>query len=308
MLSVLLAVLAAAANATSSVLQRKANLREVQAHRTGLASLVDLLRQRLWLAGIGTVIVSFLLQAAALATGELAEVQPLLSLELPLTLLLASFVFHRPLGRRTWGDIGVMTGGIALFLFALRPSPPAASDQPSGPALAWGAGATAGVLLLLVGLAYLSAGPRRAALLGVAAGVAFALTAVFMSVTLAHGLSWALFSRPELYLVAVAGIAAMVLLQEAFQAGSLVAVQPGVTLSDPVVSVLLGVLLFHEHVRAGGWILAEVTGAVAVGWGAVQLSRSQAAQSHHQDRAVRAGGREPSGDPGRACSDPGGGG
>jgi drug/metabolite transporter (DMT)-like permease len=289
MVSILLALLAAATNAAASVLQRAANLREVQARRTGVTALVNLLRQPLWLAGISAVIVSFLLQAAALATGELAVVQPLLSLELPLTLLIASRVFHRRLDRRAWIDIGVMTGGIAVFLFAVQPAE-AARARPSAAAWAWAIGTTAGLVALLAVLAVFARGPRRGALLGVASGVSFALTAVFMSAALAGGVSWALFTQWETYLVPVAGITAMVLLQLGLQASSLVAVQPGVTLSDPLIAVLLGALLFEEPIRAGGWIVPEVAGAAAVAWGAVRLSRSAAAHAE-QDQSVPERGR-----------------
>jgi drug/metabolite transporter (DMT)-like permease len=238
-----------------------------------VAGLTDLLRQPLWLAGIGAVIVSFLLQAAALATGELAEVQPLMALELPMTLLLASRVFRHPLGARAWLDILVMTGGMTLFLFSLHPTGGSASE-PNGEAWAWTAGVTGGVVVLLAVAAYLTDGLRRAALLGAGSGIAFALTAAFMSGALAPGLSWAVFTRWQTYLVAVAGITAVVLLQVALQAGPLVVVQPGVTLVDPLVAVLLGALVFDEHVRTGPWIVGEVIGAVAVGWGAFRLSRS----------------------------------
>lgn len=273
MISVLLAVLAAATNAASSVLQRKANLREVQAHRTGWGGLADLLRQPLWLAGIGAVVLSFLLQAGALSAGELSEVQPLMSLELPLTLLLASVAFHRRLGRAAWTDIGAMSVGLAVFLFSLSPTEGAPGGV-SGTGWVLGAGGTGAVLAVLAVVAVLSSGVLRASLFGVSSGIAFALTAVFISAALAGGLSGQLFARWQLYLVAVAGLTAMVLLQEGMQAGTLVAVQPGVTLSDPVVAVILGVLLFHERVRTGWWIVPELVGAAAVAWGAVRLSRS----------------------------------
>jgi drug/metabolite transporter (DMT)-like permease len=272
-MTILLAVLAAATNAGASVLQRKANLREVEAHRTGLAGLADLLRQPLWLAGISAVIVSFLLQAGALVVGELSEVQPLMALDLPFSLLLASLVFPQRLGRRVWVEIAVMTGGIAVFLYALHPTEGAPGGA-SGAAWAWGAGVTAGVVALLTGAGMRLAGVRRAALLGIASGVAFALTAVFIAAALAGGLSGEVFTRWQLYLVPVAGITAMVLLQEGLQAGPLVAVQPGVTLSDPVVAVVLGALLFDEGLRTGAWLIPEVIGAAAVAWGAVRLSRS----------------------------------
>jgi drug/metabolite transporter (DMT)-like permease len=273
MLTVVLALLAAASNAGASVLQRMANVREVEAHRSGWAGLADLPRQRLWLAGIGAVIVSFLLQAAALATGELAAVQPLMSLELPMTLLLASRVFGHRLPPRSWLDILVMTGGMGLFLYSLHPFGGAAG-APHGPTWAWAAGATGGTVLVLAAAGSLTRGSRRAALFAAATGTSFALTAAFMSGALAHGLSWGLLTRWQTYLVAAAGLTAMVLLQAALQAGPLVVVQPAVTLVDPAVAVLLGVLLFGESVRTGPWIVGEILGAAAVGWGAFLLSRS----------------------------------
>lgn len=281
MLSVLLAVLAATSNALASVLQRKANRDEVADNGSGLRSIVHLLRRPLWLAGLAAVIASFGLQAGALASGELALVQPLLALELPLTIVLASWMFSRRLPRRNWLDILAMSGGLALLLLALLPQ----GGDPRHPgAVAWlaGAGGAGLLVLLLLGAARAATGSRRAALLGMASGVSFALTALFMSAALAGGLA-GIFTRWQTYLVAVSGLVAMLLLQEALQAGSLVAVQPGVTLVDPVVAILLGVLLFHEQVRTGWWVLPEVAGAVAIGWGTLQLSRSSVVADEPED-------------------------
>ncbi|QDP96006.1 hypothetical protein FOE78_08935 [Microlunatus elymi] len=66
--------------------------------------------------------VVFVLQAGALSTGEVSEAQPLLALELPVTLLVASRVFHRHLHRRDWAAITAMAAGMSAFLFAVRPS------------------------------------------------------------------------------------------------------------------------------------------------------------------------------------------
>jgi drug/metabolite transporter (DMT)-like permease len=272
-LTVALALLAAAGNACASVLQRTANLREVAAHRSGWAGLADLPRQRLWLAGIGAVIVSFLLQAAALATGGLAEVQPLMSLELPMTLLLASRVLGHRLPPGSWVDILAMTGGMAVFLYSLHPMGRVTSAADATP-WGWAAGVTGGVVLGLSAAGRLTRGSRRAAVFATAAGTSFALTAAFISGAVAPGVSWDLFLRWQTYLVAVAGLTAMLLLQAALQAGELVVVQPAVTLVDPAVAVLLGVLVFGESVRTGPWIVGELVGAAAVGWGAFRQSRS----------------------------------
>jgi hypothetical protein len=272
-LAILFALLAAATNGVASVLQRKANLDEVEADRTGVGALVDLIRRPLWLTAIGAMIVSFVLQGAALSSGALALVQPLMALDLPMTLLLGSLVFHRSLGRRAWGDIAVMTTGTGVFLFALDPTG-GSPVEASGTEWALAAGATGAVVVLLGVAGAASKGNRRAALLGIATGVCFALTAVFMSAALAGGLTAETFTRWQTYLVAVAGVTAVVYLQEALRAGQLVAVQPGVTLSDPVVAVVLGVFLFRESVRSGLWVVAVILGAAAVVWGAVRLSRS----------------------------------
>ncbi len=271
-MSVLLALCAVVSNAASSVLQRHANARQVEAAHGHLARVAGLPRQPAWLAGIGTLIVSFLLQAGALATGQLAEVQPLMALELPVAVLLGSIVVDRRLSGRAWTGILAMTLGTILFLFALRPTA-GPSDGPRGRALAVAAGLTGTGAALLTTWAFLAQGARRGALLGVASGIGFALTAAFMSAALSHGVSWGLLLRWPTYLVPITGIASLLLYQLGLQAGSLVAVQPGVTLTDPLVAVVLGVMVLHEGVRTGPWLLPEALGMAALGWGAARLSR-----------------------------------
>ena len=102
MISVVLALLTAASNATASVLQRRAASQTKATRQLGGFSLLrDLARRRVWLAGIAMVIVASLFQAGALATGPIALVQPIFIVELPLTLLLSSWVWHRRLSGRT---------------------------------------------------------------------------------------------------------------------------------------------------------------------------------------------------------------
>lgn len=281
MLTVVLAILAAAVNAGSSVLQRVANRREASSQDTGVAALVHLLRRPVWLAGIAAVIVSFVLQAAALSVGDVSEVQPLMALELPITLLLAARVFHRRLSGPDRAAVAAMAGGMSALLFALQPS---AGHPGRVTALDWvlGTGLPALVVLALGVTGHLLGSAHGAALLGIASGICFALTAIFMSAALAGGIGWSTFTRWQTYLVAVAGLGAMLLLQLAQQAGTLVAVQPGVTLTDPVVAIIVGVAVLGEQVRAGGWIALQIAGVCAVGWGTVVLSRSEVASDSGQ--------------------------
>src|ERR1700759_3350952 len=90
MLSYFLAVLAACANATSSVLQRKANKKVPQDENASLRQIRRLLHEPVWFGGIAAITAGFLLQASALGAGELAGGEQILVIELPLTLILAA--------------------------------------------------------------------------------------------------------------------------------------------------------------------------------------------------------------------------
>lgn len=118
----LFALLAACANATSSVLQRKAGRQVPQGENLSLRLIWSLLHEPVWFGGVLAVTVGFLLQAAALGNGQLSVVEPILVLELPATLLLATRVFHSRLHRREWGSAAAMAAGLAAMLYALSPS------------------------------------------------------------------------------------------------------------------------------------------------------------------------------------------
>ncbi|MGB9281529.1 MAG: DMT family transporter [Pseudonocardiaceae bacterium] len=290
-LSVGLAVLASAANAAASVLQRKAD-RDEPDDRTGLAMLWDLAHRPAWIAGISAIIVGFLLQAGALATGPIALVQPILVLELGFTLLLAGAVFHSRLHRREWTAVAGMSIGLALLLFSLQPSggrPGAAS------LLAWalGTGGTFVIIGVLVGLAHRRQGAARAALLGVATGMGFGFTAALVSaITAAYGAHQlrGVFTTWQTYLLIVVGPLFFFLLQQALQAGRLVASQPALTLSNPILAFGFGIAVFGEHVRGGGWLAMAFLGAVLISVATVALARSpmlQGSQGRSEGPAKR---------------------
>jgi hypothetical protein len=122
-------------------------------------------------------------------------------------------------------------------------------------------------------------GNVRAAAFGLAAACGYALTATLLKSAVAaldHGIG-PFFSSWQLYATAVAGVGALFLLQNALQAGSLVAVQPPLTLGDALISVAYGVTVFGEDVNTGGWLLViEITAVIAIAIGCIELSRSLA--------------------------------
>ena len=280
MLSYVLAVLAACANATSSVLQRKAN-REVPREKNLSWRLIwSLLHRPVWFAGILAICFGFLLQATALGFGQLTTVEPILVLELPLTLMLASRIFGQNMRRREWASTVVMTAALGALLFLLSPS---AGRNGHVHWYGWVLGI--GLNLTLVGILVMLGRRRsaqgsgreyRAAALGVAAGSAFGLTAALMkgmTRTFSDGIV-TLFTSWEIYAMVAAGLLGMFLVQSALNAGRLIAAQPGLTLANPVISVLWGALVFHEEVRGGWYILPEVISVVVMAAAVIALAHS----------------------------------
>ena len=122
MISYALAFLAAIVNATGDVLNRKAS-REAPAHLAFRFRLfAHLLRRRTWLAAAALMVTSFVLAAAALGTGQLASVQLIVILELPLTLVGSAWFLGGQLPARDWAAIVAMTAGVIGLLVLLDPA------------------------------------------------------------------------------------------------------------------------------------------------------------------------------------------
>ncbi|WP_225977993.1 DMT family transporter [Gandjariella thermophila] len=284
-LSVVLAVLASAANATASVLQRKGARREPASRSVGIPMLWDLLHQPAWVGGVVAIAAGFLLQAAALGTGPIALVQPILVFELGITLLLSGVVFHSRLHVREWAAVVGMSVGLALLLYALDPG---GGDPSRAPVAAWvlGCAVSVAVVAALTIVAHRNQHGRRAAYLGVATGVSFGFTAALvtgMTAAYAGGMAGVL-TAWQTYGVLVVGPAGFLLLQDALRAGRLVASQPGLTLANPLVAIGWGVAVFDEHVRGGGWITAEVGGAGLIVACTLLLARSPLLQGPGSER------------------------
>ena len=287
MLSVVLAVLAAAANATASVLQRMGARRLRGDDAVGVRMLWKLVHQPPWVFGILAMLTGFLLQAGALATGPIALVQPLLVAELSFTLVLSGMVFRVRLHTREWAAVLGMSGGLALLLVGLAPT---GGNTREASTLDWiiGSALTLVVVVALTVAGYRHRGDARAALFGVGTGVVFGYTAVLVAgMTAALASGWGgLLGAWQTYAIIVVGPAGFLLLQNALRAGRLVASQPGLTLSNPLVAIAWGLTVFGEQARPGGWIVADVAGAGLIVASTLLLARSPLLHDDdHQDAA-----------------------
>jgi drug/metabolite transporter (DMT)-like permease len=274
-MDIALALAAALLFALGTVLQQRAGLEApVEGSSSGL--LVQMAKRPVWLLGILADGFGFIAQAAALGFGRLAVVQPL---------LVASVVFALPLGARLTGqkvkpiDIGaalLVTAALVAFLTFADPSGGRA-DAPLGDWLI-AIGACLAVCVPLVIAGRTGAPPRRAALLGIATGVLFALSAALTKAVvdeLDDGI-FTIFTTWHLYGLVVIGYASMTLNQMALNTGALA---PAVATSmafDPITSVVLGVVLLDESLNVGALEIAvSLLALVAAGIGMAVLSRQQ---------------------------------
>ena len=130
---------------------------------------------------------------------------------------------------------------------------------------------------------------HQAAVLGIAGGSAFGLTAAQMkgmTMYRSQGGFRAIFTSWQLYAMVASGALGMFLVQSALNAGKLIAAQPGRTLSDPIISILWGVLAFHERVQGGPiHLLMAALSTVALAAAVVVLARSPLlSDDQRQDR------------------------
>jgi len=276
LLCIIFALLTAVSNAVAAVLQRKAAA-QVPTERTMHVSLIaDLIHRPVWLAGIAMVIVAALAQATALAFGPIALVQPIFIIELPITLVLSTLLFRGrdALHLLPWRAIIITTVALGGGLAAAQPS--GAIDSAENRSWMIALIVTAAFETVLISTAAGLRGEPRAALLGLAAACGYALTAALLKNAMADLNQGVVefFTNWHIYAVAVAGLGSLFLLQNALQAGSLVASQPMLTVGDALISIAYGVTLFSEVLRDGWWLVPQFIALAAIIYGCVQIAKS----------------------------------
>jgi drug/metabolite transporter (DMT)-like permease len=310
---IVLALIASGFTAAASVAQRRAAAPAPEKLSFSWHLVGYLLRRPVWFLGILSMILGFVFQVEALRVGSLSLVQPLIATELVIVFGVIALQDRHRVHGRDWISAFGMVVGLGAFLALARPR---GGHVHSSASMWFLAGlSTVTVAGLLAVLAYLpgrrgqrpSAG-RKAALLGVAAATGFGFVAAVikeLSTHLSQGPSGVLLNWSP-YVLLLSGAASMFLASNAFQAGSLAASQPGLTIVDPLVASMLGVLLFGERLNHHPAALAgELLAAVVLVVSVIALSRSplvqdegRSVESAQQNEAV------PSSVPPRTGADP----
>jgi drug/metabolite transporter (DMT)-like permease len=272
-MAIFFALLSAFSNATTAVLQRQASVSKPEDLK-GWQSARALVRDPRWLVGLLFMGGTFVFQAIALYYGELAVVQPILVTELIFTLALRRYWMHETIRSRTWTAALMICVGLAAFLLAA--SPEEGHRVATVRDWVWALSIRGAVIVLLLILSRTGSPPRRAALLGCAAALMWAIDAAFVKAAtdlLSQSGWFALLVHWQLYAVVASGVLGMLLLQAAFAAGPLAASQPAILIVDPLASIALGIELFGERLRTSApAITVSVIGLVVMAAGVVVIS------------------------------------
>ncbi|MGN6162179.1 MAG: DMT family transporter [Marmoricola sp.] len=256
----------------SASLQQRASA-SVAIRSGGLSGLrrlmLHLVQSRLWILGIGINIVGFLTQAVALERGSVALVQPLMPTQLMFALGFAAWTAQAWPTIADWACSACICAGVALIVATES----GRSFDPET-ALQRVPFVVAAAAIAIVVLLFIAHGrtPRTAAVTtAMAAGVCFAMTAVFLKLTAdrvaSHGILHLV--TPALFGLLCSTTLATMLTQAAFAAGPLPWAVGAMTIVNPVVSYAVGLVAFHAAppdllmtLAAAGLMIVGVIGLV----------------------------------------------
>jgi hypothetical protein len=247
-----------------------------------------MVQRRVWIVGFVVMTLGYLVQSIALHLGSVAEVQPLMVTELLIVVFILWFWYSTAWHVRD--IVSALAAAVGLTVFLLVASPSVGTGVPS--AARW---ITTSIFIIVLAFGLVALGLRgpdwwRALFLGAGASVGFAFLAVVtksLTNVLMKGWFGALVSW-QLYALALIGLTSFVVMQHAFRAGSLAVSQSALILTNPIVSIILGFVLFDEKLRGGAVaVTLEVLSLIVLVAGAVGLCASSLVVGVYDDDPQR---------------------
>lgn len=236
---------------------------------------VELFRRRAWLAGMAVNVVAFGLRAVALGGGSLVAVQPLVLSGLVFAIVIETITEGRHLTLRDTTSSIAVIGGVSLFLLAASPSRGLTSaDASRWLALAIAVGP---LVVIATAIGVRSVGARKAAALAVGGGVLLAATAA-LTKQVAAGFAddhFGVLGTWAPYALGIVGLTGTLMAQSAFQAAPLRVSLPVLNVVEPVASIVIGALVFREHLTDTNLARAAAAlGLATLVGGVIVLSRA----------------------------------
>ena len=268
-----LALVAAFLFALAAALQQKGALNLSTISLAHPMSLVRLAGEKMWLFGTLALFTGYLFQAGALDRGRLSIIQPLLVTTVVFALPLGYFLTKQHVGRREVLGALVIIVGLGLFVYFGDPAggKENASNSRVGDHDRPAPGGLRRDPRLRQRRQPLDEGGR------VRHGCGDALRAVFgaheADARLPPRERGTMLSHWECYALAVAGVLGFVLQQVSLGTGRLAPSVATVSVANPLVGILIGILLLDERLSRPGWhILIAVIGLCLALAGAVAIS------------------------------------
>jgi drug/metabolite transporter (DMT)-like permease len=279
-----LALVAALLFALAATLQQKGALNLPTISLAQPMSLLRLVGQTTWLIGTLVLVVGYLFQAGALDRGRLSVIQPLLVSTVVFVLPLGYLLTRQYVGRReVLGAVAIIIG-LGLFVYFGDP----AGGNTNASNAQWAITICLFSLLCVLMLGFGSGGlSRKAAVYGTVAGVLFGLSSSLAMPTLdyLHESVGTMLSHWECYALAVAGVLGFVVQQVALGTGRLAPAVATVSVANPVVAVLIGIVVLDERLSRPAWhVLVAVIGLGLTFVGAVVISLAR--EAAHPDPAA----------------------
>jgi drug/metabolite transporter (DMT)-like permease len=239
----------------------------------GLAGLVRLLAVPVWLFGTVVMLAGFATQGLALDDGRLVVIQPLMVTTIVWALPLGHWLTHQTVVRMQ--VLGAAVVVVGLTLFVLVGDPDAGVSDASTRSLVIAAVSVCAIAAVLVLWLRRGGGSLsvRAAVLGVCSGLFFALAAMF-AIPVMHDLevgfrtaagdwrTWALIAF---------GLSGFLIQQLSLATGQLAPALVAVSVTNPAVSVLLGIVLYQERLTRPAWHVLVAVAALVVAFAGAAL-------------------------------------
>jgi drug/metabolite transporter (DMT)-like permease len=283
-LATALAILAAAIFALSTVLQQRGGLKAPPLSLRHLGSFAHLAGQGTWLVGMALLLLGWALQAMALDRGRVAVIQPIFTLTIVFALPLGWWLTAQRLTVKQVLEACIVVVGLSVFILLGDP----AGGRTDAPGWEWlvAVGLIAVACAVLLGLGRNGRPTLRAGVYGTVAGMLFGLAATLTKPTIellhSDGVLGVL-SDWMVYVLAIAGLLGILYQQVSLQTAQLAPAVSSVSVANPLVGVLLGIVLLEERLAPPTWHKVVAFAALGVALAAaVAISLSQ---EQERDRA-----------------------
>jgi hypothetical protein len=221
--------------------------------RRPVRSSVALFRSPLYALGILIALGSWGLHVGALSLAPISLVQSVIAGGLVLLTVVADRLFGIPVTRREWIAVAMMAAGLAFLAATLGGDASSAHSRYDPGTLAIYVG-----VLGISGLVLAAAGPRRAAVLAVSAGLLWAASDTSIKALSSHlsQLGFGVLIHPLAFVILIASLLGLVVSARSLQLGDAVPVIALTSAAANITTIAAGPIAFGEPLPSGQLALA----------------------------------------------------